>query len=135
MSKKYTIRLLYDVDGWAYYFRCAALQKYVPEDFDVSIGPDYGKVLKQKPHDLVFQLCYSYAKPLYEQYYAGGSEFNCMVKSAGTPGSLFLTMSGCKITDMAVPSSVEGVSEQTITIVPQHVSAIAFDTITDYNAW
>lgn len=61
---KYTVRLLYDCAGWAYYWRCLALQKYAPSDFDVSIGSDYGTVLKSKPHDLVLQNAYSYAKQL-----------------------------------------------------------------------
>ena len=61
---KYVIRLLYDVSGWAYYWRCLALQKYAPSDFEVSIGSNYGAALKQKPHDLILQLAYSYAKDL-----------------------------------------------------------------------
>ena len=60
----YNIRLLYDVKGWAYYWRCLALQKYAPSDFNVEIGSDYGKAFKEKKHDLVFQLAYSYAKDL-----------------------------------------------------------------------
>ena len=68
MSKQYNIRFLYDVPGWCYYHRCVALQKYAPSDFSVSIGPDYGKALKEKPHDLVFQLCYSYLYYLYLWY-------------------------------------------------------------------
>jgi glycosyltransferase involved in cell wall biosynthesis len=61
-NKKYTIRLLYDVQFWAYYWRCLALQKYAPPDFDVSIGSNYGAALKEKKHDLILQLAYSYAK-------------------------------------------------------------------------
>jgi len=64
MAKKYVIRVLFDVRGWAYYHRAVALQKYAPSDFEVAIGPDYGKALKEKKHDLVFQLAYSYAKDL-----------------------------------------------------------------------
>jgi len=61
MAKKYVIRILYDVRGWAYYHRACALQRFAPEDFEVSIGPDYGKALKAKKHHLIFQLAYSYA--------------------------------------------------------------------------
>jgi hypothetical protein len=75
------------------------------------------------------------AKTLYDQYFLGGSEFNCMLKAMGTPGSAFITMSGCKITDMEVPSPVEGVNEQTITIQPKVLSASITDTATKYNAW
>ncbi len=55
----YTVRLLFDVPGWAYHRRCQALQKYAPDDFTVTIGPDYGRVLKALKHDLVLQLCYA----------------------------------------------------------------------------
>lgn len=53
------VRLLFDIRGWAYYYRCVALQKYAPEDFEVTIGPDYGRAFKRDRHDLVLQLCYS----------------------------------------------------------------------------
>jgi len=62
MSKKYTVRILYDVKGWAYYHRAVALQKYAPDDFEITIGPDYGKALREKKHDLILQLAYSYTK-------------------------------------------------------------------------
>ena len=60
----YTIRLLYDVKGWAYYYRCLALKKYAPKDFQVTMGPDYGKAFKEKKHHMVLQLAYSYTKDL-----------------------------------------------------------------------
>ena len=75
------------------------------------------------------------AETLYKEYYIGGSTFNANVNIEATAGSLYLTMSGCRITDMEVPSPVEGLHEQTATIVPQHIEAIAHDAITDYNAW
>jgi hypothetical protein len=55
----YTIRLLYDTPGWAYYWRCLALQKHAPSDFNISVGSDYGNALKQKPHDLILQNAFS----------------------------------------------------------------------------
>ncbi len=77
------------------------------------------------------------AGSLYEIYYIGGSTFNTRVKIEATAGSLYLIMSGCKITDMEVPSPVEGLHEQTATIVPQHISAMAnaSATLGSYNAW
>jgi len=75
------------------------------------------------------------AKTLYDSYFMAGSTFNSMIEVKGTAGSLFLIMSGCKLVDMETPSPVEGVHDQTITIVPQHVSATAHDSIVDYNAW
>ncbi|MHA1304874.1 MAG: phage tail tube protein [Candidatus Heimdallarchaeaceae archaeon] len=75
------------------------------------------------------------AKTFYENYFLGGSVFNGMLQAVGAPGSLFLVMSGCKVTDMETPSPVEGIHEQSITIVPQHVSATVEDATADYNAW
>jgi glycosyltransferase involved in cell wall biosynthesis len=60
----YNIRILYDVPGWAYYWRAIALRKYAPPDFSVDIGPDYGKAFNSKQYHLVLQLAYSYAKQL-----------------------------------------------------------------------
>ena len=75
------------------------------------------------------------AKTLYEQYLLGGSEFNIMIQMQGATGSAFVVLSGCKLTDMGVPSPMDGTMEQTVTIVPQNVSAVVFDTVVDYNAW
>jgi glycosyltransferase involved in cell wall biosynthesis len=33
-----TLRILYDVDGWAYHHRARALRDHAPADFDVSLG-------------------------------------------------------------------------------------------------
>ncbi|MCZ6774686.1 MAG: glycosyltransferase [Proteobacteria bacterium] len=33
-----SLRILYDVDGWSFHNRALALQKYAPDDFDVSLG-------------------------------------------------------------------------------------------------
>lgn len=75
------------------------------------------------------------AKTLYDQYYIGGSTFNSLVAMEGVAGSCYLIMSGCKITDMEVPSPVEGLHEQTCTIMPQHIQANVHDSIGSYNAW
>jgi len=60
----YHARLLFDVAGWAYYWRAMALTKYAPPDFKVESGSNYGKAFKQSKHDLVLQLAYSYCKDL-----------------------------------------------------------------------
>ncbi len=73
------------------------------------------------------------ARTLYN-HYISGTTFNSMIQSIGTPGSLFLVMSGCKISDMDVPSPVEGTTEQTVTIIPQDVSVEVFDDIKLYGA-
>jgi len=75
------------------------------------------------------------AETFYKQYYIGGSTFNALVKMEATAGSAYIVMSGCRITDMEVPSPVEGLHEQTCTIVPQHIEASVHDAVVDYNAW
>jgi hypothetical protein len=75
------------------------------------------------------------AKTLYDQYYIGGSQFNCMLKLMGTPGSAYIVMSGCKVVAMSVPSPLDSIQEQTMTFAPQHVNVTVFDAVVDYNAW
>ncbi len=75
----------------------------------------------------------SNARTLYN-HFISGTEFNAMIQSIGTPGSLFLVMSGCKVDDMEVPSPLEGTTEQTATIIPQTVTAVVHDSIVNYNA-
>jgi hypothetical protein len=78
----------------------------------------------------------SNAKPLYDQYFIGGSSFNSMVQIQATAGSAYIIMSGCRITDMEVPSPVEGLHEQTMTIMPTSLSVNVHDSLGSvYNAW
>jgi len=54
-------------------------------------------------------------KDFYDKYFVGGSEFNLFIEfrdSGAGLGSrdMFITMSGCKMMDMAAPSSLEGVN-------------------------
>jgi len=60
----YTVRLLYDVPGWAYHHRCKGIQKYAPADFQCDIGPDYGAAFRKTKYDLVMQLCYSHTRTI-----------------------------------------------------------------------
>lgn len=79
----------------------------------------------------------SNAGSFYQNYYVNtGSRtwFNSMIKVDGLTGSLTIVMSGCKMTDMTVPSPLEGTQEQSFTFVPQHVYAVAYDSITKYKA-
>jgi len=78
------------------------------------------------------------AQTFYDDYYVAGSTFNAALMIYGTagslsPGSLGLAMSGCKMTDMTIPSTLEGVQEHSFTFVPQHVLATAYDDIALYN--
>ncbi len=74
------------------------------------------------------------AKTFYDKYFIGGSEFNCIVQSVGAPGSMYITLSGCKMNDMDTPSPVEGIQEQSLTIIPKTASVIVFDDIDNYNS-
>ncbi len=71
-------------------------------------------------------------KYFYDNYFIGGSEFVTTLSSINSAGSVFITLSGCKVTDMEVPSPVEGVIDNTVTIVPQHIFGLANDSITLY---
>jgi len=56
-----SLRILYDVDGWAYHNQALALRKYAPADFDVSIAAlarpeDAAVALGDAPVDVVFLL-------------------------------------------------------------------------------
>jgi len=62
----YRVRLLFDIKGWAYHRRCQGLEKYAPDDFEVTIGPDYGRAFKRARHDLTLQLCYACTKNVRE---------------------------------------------------------------------
>ena len=64
------LRIIYDVEGWAYAREARALQKHAPPDFDVSIAPltradgvdDPVTALGPVPADLVFVMHTSAAK-------------------------------------------------------------------------
>ena len=72
------------------------------------------------------------AKTLYDQYFIGGSSFNSMVEMKAVAGSAYFIMSGCRVTDMEVPSPVEGLHEQTATIMPTNVYVNVYDSIGSY---
>ncbi len=64
----------------------------------------------------------------YDSYFIAGSTFNALLafENSAVAGSqdCFITMSGCKMSDMENPVSIEGISECTMTIWPQTLSAI-----------
>ena len=77
-------------------------------------------------------------KAFYDQYYRGGSSFNCMLYIGKGTGSndLYLVMSGCEIDDMADPTSNDGaVCTESITIIPQTCSVAVDDQVFKYAAW
>jgi hypothetical protein len=78
--------------------------------------------------------------PLYEENLKGGSEFNMTAVltdvSAGTGSrNVTFTFSGCKLTVMENPTTLEGVNEQSMTIVPKTTTVLANDTIQKYGAY
>jgi hypothetical protein len=76
----------------------------------------------------------------YEVNYKGGSVFNASyvftATDAGTGSrDATITFSGCKITSMDNPTTMEGVNEVSMTIVPNLVKAVINDEIELYGAW
>lgn len=86
--------------------------------------------------DVVYEATAEQAKPFYDQYFLGGSTFNAYLTSIPSTGSrvLALTLSGCKLVDMSVPSVVDGDNVYNLTIRPQAVSAIESSLGQYYNA-
>jgi len=74
---------------------------------------------------------------LYTELYKGGSVFNMNIFLFRTSGSdqVDIAMSGCKCTEMEMPLPIEGVIEQTMTVIPQACTIVVKDTNTWYPAW
>jgi len=65
--RTYRVHICYDVEGWCYHHRAAAIQKYAPDDCDVTIGLS-GKALKSPlDYELILQLCYGQCGRLRKQ--------------------------------------------------------------------
>lgn len=64
-------------------------------------------------------------KTIYDSYWVGGSEFNCLISSIISTGSraVYFTCSGCKLTGFNAATGIEGVNEQALTITPKTVTA------------
>ena len=73
-------------------------------------------------------------KPLYDQYFLGGSTFNMFLNGIISTGSseLQVTLSGCRIINMEAPTGNSEKNENTLTIVPKKISVVAIDLIEDY---
>ena len=81
-------------------------------------------------------------KPFYDQFFLGGSSFNVTLDlnsdaKAGVTGSqhAIISMSGCRMFDVSIPSPAEGVVEQTLTIRPQTVSITEYNQVVKYTAF
>jgi len=77
------------------------------------------------------------AKTLWDSYFIGGSTFNMLMDISVSAGSrdAFITLSGCKLIDMEMPSSQEGTNEISLTIAPQKMTMSVNDTILKYSPW
>ena len=75
------------------------------------------------------------AKPLYDQYFIGGSLVNVLLgvtQSAATE-ELLVTLSGCKLMDMTAPSSTEGVQTFDLTFSTGSVELSEFNDVQFHN--
>jgi len=79
----------------------------------------------------------TWGKTLYATYFLGSATFNTQFRCVKTTGSdqLFWTFSGCKITDMSMPTNSEGINEWALTITPQTSSIAVTDQTTYWNPW
>ncbi len=86
---------------------------------------------------LTFHGTSEHTKTLYDSFFIPGSEFNAMLTVSASTGSreAFFIMSGCKLTDMDAPTALEGVNEQTITIVPKQMIVEVNDLVELYNPY
>ena len=76
----------------------------------------------------------SRTRTLWLQYFQGGSSFNMTAFANISTGSTdaFITWSGCRITDMEMPTRNEGTAEATVTIKPQAMVVAVNDLIFRY---
>ena len=78
----------------------------------------------------------SVSKTLYDTYFRSNAEFNMHVTTFTNPafsGNVVMTLSGCRITDMDIPTPNENINEWTVTIQPTACTAIVSDTTQFYN--
>lgn len=75
-------------------------------------------------------------KTLYETYFQGGSTFNCMLEiNAASNSQGFIIMSGCRLTADSVSTPNEGVTDESITIMPQTAVINSSDVVPLFTAW
>ena len=76
-------------------------------------------------------------KTIYESYFKGGSLFNSIFEVTRTAGSrdAFFFLSGCRVTEMDLPSPTDGINEYKVKIVPKTCSVLVDDLTFKYNAW
>jgi hypothetical protein len=79
------------------------------------------------------------SKALYDQYFMGGSTFNCAIWAGpmGTTGSqdFYLVMSGCKAIKEGIPTRISDEQEITVDVVPQSVNCAVNDLTQKYMSW
>jgi len=73
---------------------------------------------------------------MYNNYWNGGSTFNVLLEGVISANkNIYISLSGCKLTSFGAPSPAEGVNEYSMTIKANSCSAIAKDTLPNYNPW
>lgn len=80
-----------------------------------------------------------YTKTFFDQRFLGGagSTFNVMLEVNASTGSeaAYFVFSGCTLTEMSAPGGIDGVNEQSVTIVPQNCIINVDDLVFKYNPW
>lgn len=77
-------------------------------------------------------------KTLYENYYQGGSDFNCILSVNALAGSrdTAIVLSGCRIMDtFNSPKNIEGINPDSFTVNAKTMNANVNDYIMRYNPW
>lgn len=79
----------------------------------------------------------TWGKIIQEQYWQGGSTFNCMIEAVLDAGNEqgFIIMSGCRTTSFESPSPAEGINEYTMTIQPETCNINTDDLVEKFNPW
>jgi len=86
--------------------------------------------------DVTFDENSSHRKTLYEQYFQGGSTFNCMLQiGTSATNRAFVWMSGCRLSNDTAPTPNEGVVEESVTILPGTAGINVSDAISSYLPW
>jgi hypothetical protein len=77
----------------------------------------------------------SQGKAFYEQYFKGGSSFNSLLVGTISAGSreVFITMSGCKITEFNTPYPSEAVQTFELVMTPTSITAVESGLTAKYN--
>lgn len=72
----------------------------------------------------------------FSDFHKNGSVFNAlMVLNQSATENMFVSFSGCKITELQTPSEMEGIDEVSVTVRPRSVSMVGSDATLRYNPY